>query len=211
MNRVEELESAILKRAERLAGEYRERAERSRTRILKEAAEQLRLREEREVLIAKAQADRNYRRKVQSSELRLRAHMDHLRWNLVRGVEHRLEERMRAFAEQEEEYLKALLGYLRQGAQMIEHDDLVAEVNRRDRQRLDPRWEEFAAEAAPDKRIELAVEPIETLGGILIRSRDGRVRLDNTFEGRRDRLRPQLHQIIVERLIPAAVDSAGMT
>jgi V/A-type H+-transporting ATPase subunit E len=87
---------------------------------------------------------------------------------------------------------------------------LVAEVNRHDHQRLAPRWEEFASEAAPDKHIELADEPIKTLGGILIHSRDGRIRLDNTFEGRRERLRPQLHQIIVERLIPAAVDSAGI-
>jgi V/A-type H+-transporting ATPase subunit E len=87
---------------------------------------------------------------------------------------------------------------------------LVAEVNRRDRQRLAPRWKELTSESAPDKHIELADEPIETLGGILIRSRDGRIRLDNTFEGRRERLRPQLHQIIVERLIPAAMDSAGV-
>jgi len=210
MNRVEELESAILKRADRLAGEYRERAERSRTRILKEAAEHLRLHEEREVLIAKSQSDRTFRRKVQSSELRLHAHMDHLRWNLVRGVEHRLEERMRAFAEREDEYLKVLQAYLSQGAQAIERDDLVAELNRHDHQRLAGRWEAFVAEAAPDKRIELAAEPIDSLGGVLIRSRDGRIRLDNTFEGRRERLRSQLHQIIVERLIPATVDSGGM-
>jgi V/A-type H+-transporting ATPase subunit E len=210
MNRVEELESAILKRAERLAEEYRERAERSRTRILKEAADQLRLREEREVLLAKSHADRTFRRKVQSSELKLRAHMDHLRWNLVRGVDHRLEERIRAFSEQEEEYMSTLQRYLAQGAQAIERDDLVAEVNRHDHQRLAARWDEFSSKVASGKRIELAAEPINSLGGVLIRSRDGRIRLDNTFEGRRERLRSQLHQIIVERLIPAAVDSGGM-
>jgi V/A-type H+-transporting ATPase subunit E len=176
---------------------------------LKEAADQLRLREEREVLIAKSQADRTFRRKVQSSELKLRAHMDHLRWNLVRGVEHRLEERMRAFVETGEEYLEVLQGYLAQGAALIERDELVAELSAHDRQRLAERWEDFAREAAPGKRIALAEAPIQTLGGVLIRSADGRIRLDNTFEGRRDRLRSRIHQIIVERLIPATVD-AGM-
>jgi V/A-type H+-transporting ATPase subunit E len=206
MNQVEELESAILSRAERLAGEYRERAGRSRERILREAAEQLRLREEREVLVAKAMAERNYRRKVQANELKLRAHMDHLRWNLVRGVEQRLEERITAFAGNLEAYDKALRGYLAQAAQLIEQDVLVAELNARDHRRLRDGWESFAAAAVTDKRIELAPEPIESLGGVRVSSPDGRIRLDNTFEGRRERLRPRLHQVIVERLFPATAE-----
>jgi V/A-type H+-transporting ATPase subunit E len=203
MNRVEDLESAIIKRAEKLAGEYRERAEHSRAKILKEAAERLRLREEQEAVLAKADSDRVYLRKVQASELKLHAHMDHMRWNMVQAVEQRLEDRMREFAEQEDAYLKTLQSYLTQGAQEIERDELVAELNQRDHQRLAPRWEAFVAEAALGKQIELAPNPIESLGGVRIQSRDGCVRLDNTFEGRRERLRSRLHQVIVERLIPA--------
>ncbi|KOR29424.1 ATPase, partial [Achromatium sp. WMS1] len=48
MNQVEDLEAAILKRAEKLATEYKERAERRKANILAEAAEQLRLRKEQE-------------------------------------------------------------------------------------------------------------------------------------------------------------------
>jgi V/A-type H+-transporting ATPase subunit E len=206
MNQVEELESAILSRAERLAAEYRERAERSRERILREAAEQLRLREDREVLVAKAMAERNYRRKVQANELKLRAHMDHLRWNLVRGVEQRLEERVRAFARNRELYDRTLGGYLAQAARLIEQDELVAELSAADHRRLREGWDAFAKAAVADKRIRLAEEPIDTLGGVRVSSPDGRIRLDNTFEGRRDRLRPRLHQIIVERLFPATAE-----
>lgn len=206
MNQVEELESAILTRAERLAGEYNERAERSRERILREAADQIRLREEREVLVAKALAERNYRRKVQANELKLRAHMDHLRWNLVRGVEQRLADRMRAYVKQADAYRQALKGYLAQAAALIEHDHLVAEFNANDLQTLKEAWDGFAAEAVPDKRIELASQPIETLGGVRVSTPDRRIRLDNTFEGRQERLRPLLHQVIVERLFPATAD-----
>ena len=203
MNQVEELESAILERAQRLAGEYHERAERSRERILREAEEQLRLREEREVLVAKAMAERNYRRKVQANELKWRAHMDHLRWNLVRGVEQRLEERIKSYTKDTTDYDEALRGYLSQAAELIEHDQLVAELNAHDHQRLRNNWAAFVAKAVSDKQIELAEEPIDSLGGVRVSSLDGRIRLDNTFEGRRERLRPQLHQIIVERLFPA--------
>jgi V/A-type H+-transporting ATPase subunit E len=209
MNQVQELESAILSRAERLAAEYHERAERSRERILGEAANQLRLREDREVLIAKAMAERSYRRKVQSSELKLHAHMDHLRWNLVRGVEQRLEEQMRLYVDQEDNYLATLKRYLAQGAKLIERDQLVAELNARDHQRLAADWANFSAEASNGKSITLAPDPIHTLGGILVRSVDGRIRLNNTFEGRRERLRAKLHQIIVERLIPASIEATS--
>lgn len=209
MNQVEELESAILGRAERLAGEYMKRAGRSRDRILREAADQLHLREEREVLIAKSSAERSYRRKVQSSELKLHAHMDHLRWNLVRGVEQRLEERMQAYLEDEPAYIQMLQGFLAQGVRLIESDELVAEVNAKDHQRLAPRWAEIT-QILGDKSVRLAEEPIDTVGGVLIRTEDGRIRLNNTFEGRRERRRPLLHQIIVERLIPATVDSGGI-
>lgn len=210
MNRVEDLESAILKRAEKLATEYRERAERRRASILREAGEQLRLREEHETMLAKSQADLVYLRKIQASELRLKAHMDHLRWGLVQEIEHSLKDRMQAFSEQEDAYLKTLQVYLAEGAQAIERNDLIAEVNHRDHQRLAERWDAFAAEAAPGKNIQLAADPIDTVGGVLIRSQDGSIRLDNTFEGRRERLRSRLHQIIVERLIPATVDGGGM-
>ena len=57
MDQVKELETAILKRAHRLASEYRGRAEHSRDNILRDAHERLRLREDREVLLAKAQAE----------------------------------------------------------------------------------------------------------------------------------------------------------
>jgi V/A-type H+-transporting ATPase subunit E len=210
MNRVEDLEAAILKRAEKLATEYRERAERRKASILEEAAEQLRLRKEQEEAAIKAQADLVYLRKVQASELRLHANMDHLRWGLVQETVHRLEERMLAFADKEDEYLEALQGYLAQGSNIIESNDLIVEVNHRDHQRLAGRWAEFAATAAPEKNVVLSDNPVTTVGGMLISSQDGNIRLDNTFEGRRERLRFRLHQIIVRRLIPATVDGGEM-
>ncbi|MEA1052924.1 ATPase, partial [Lamprobacter modestohalophilus] len=86
----DQLENAILARAERLAKEYRERAQRSRDSILREAAEKLRLREQREEAIAKTLGDRAYRQQVQAEELKLQSHLDLVRWNLVREVEGRL-------------------------------------------------------------------------------------------------------------------------
>ena len=204
MDQVEELERTILAHANRLAKEYREGAEQSRDNILREARERLHLREEREVLLAKAKAERAYRRMVQANELQLRKEMDHLRWNLIEGVRERLAERMQALVSNERDRYRALLqALLVQGAEAIERDLLVAEVNQRDLEWLQPIWSDLCdAVAANGKRIQLSTLPIDTLGGILIRSDDNRIRVDNTFEGRLDRLGRRLHQTIIERLLP---------
>jgi len=210
MNQVEELEQAILARAERLAGEYRERAQRSRDSILRDAAERLRLREEREETIAKSLGDRSFRRQVQASELKMQSHLDLMRWNLVTDVERRLQERMERFERDEEAYLASLRAYLAHAARHIELDELVVELNAKDRRRVEGRWEEIAAQVAPGKSLRLAPEPIETLGGVRVTSADDRIRVDHTFEGRRERLRSRIQQVILERLLPSGLETGNL-
>jgi V/A-type H+-transporting ATPase subunit E len=210
VNQVQELEKAILARAERLAGEYRERAQRSRDNILREAAERLRLREQREESIAKALGERAFRQQVQASELKLQSQLDRVRWNLVTDVERRLRERMQAFVADEASYDATLKAYLAQAAGAIESDELVAELNRKDRDRLQPGWEAMVAEAAPRVTVRLADETIECLGGLRVTSSDGRIRVDNTFEGRLERLRPRIQQVILERLLPGGLETGSV-
>jgi V/A-type H+-transporting ATPase subunit E len=207
MDQVKALEAAILERAHRLASEYRQRAERSRDNILRDAHQRLRLREEREVLISKAQADRTYRRIVQANELKLQKEMDHLRWNLVEGVRERLGDLMQSLSNDEARYLPLMSALLGRGAGEIERQELTAEVNARDQERLRPVWEQFSRKAAPDKQIVLSSSPINTLGGVLVRSNDNRIRVDNTFEGRMERLRGSLQQTIIERLLPGGIEN----
>lgn len=210
MNQVQELEQAILARAERLATEFHERAQRSRDSILREASERLRLREQREEAIAKALGDRTFRQQVQANELKLQSQLDRVRWNLVTAVERGLRGRMEILRKDEASYLKVLQGYLAQAAREIESDELVAHLNRQDLQRLGPRWDELAKAAAPNKTLRLASDPIETLGGVLVQSADGRIRVNNTFEGRRERLRHRIQQVILERLLPSGFESGNV-
>ena len=209
MNQVTDLESAILARAHALAAEYRKRATRSKDNILRDAAERLHLREDREVLVAKALAERAYRRMVQSNELKLRKQMDLLRWNLVQGVLDRLSERIEELARDEEHYLPLLKSFVVQGASQIEREDLVVEVNATDLRRVREIWDDSYRNAVAGKTLTLGEEPIATLGGALVRSPDNRVRVNNTFEGRLQRLHHELHQRIVERLLPTGNADLG--
>lgn len=210
MNQVQELEQAILTRAERLAAEYRERAQRKRDGILRDAAERLRLREQREEAIAKSLGERTFRRQVQASELKMQSHLDRVRWNLVTDVERRLRDRMEGVRADETAYLASLEAYVKHAANQIESDELVAELNAVDQRRVSARWDEIAAAAAPGKSLRLAPDAIDALGGVRVTSADGRIRVDHTFDGRLERLRNRIRQVILERLLPGGLDSSSL-
>ncbi|RDH89718.1 MAG: hypothetical protein DIZ77_12290 [endosymbiont of Seepiophila jonesi] len=202
MNQVDELAQTILKRAESMADECHDRARVGRDVILRDASERLQLREEKETLLAKAMADRTYRRKVQADELKLHSRMDHLRWNLVQTVIERLPARMMELTKDKTQYFALLQAYLSKGAEKIEADTLLVELNANDQRRLQSDWETFAGAAVPGKQLLLAEDPIQTIGGLRIRTTDNLIRLDQTFEGRLERLEDRLYQVIVERLLP---------
>jgi len=209
VNQVLELEQAILGRAQQLANQFAEQAQRTRENVLREAAERLRQREQREEAIARALGDRHYRQRVQAAELKLQSNLDRVRWNLVRGVELRLEERMRVFMEDEDAYRAHLRGLVLEAARQFESDSLIVRANAADRERLAADWDALQA-GLPGKTLTLDREPLATLGGTLVLSTDGRVRIDNSFEGRLARLRPRLQQVILERLLPASSEPGNL-
>jgi V/A-type H+-transporting ATPase subunit E len=210
VTQAQELEQAILARAERLAAEYRERAKRSRDTILRDAAEKLRLREQREEAIAKSLGERTYRQQVQAEELKLQSHLDRVRWNLVRDVEHRLAERMRQHVEDSKAYLKTLTGFIATAAEAVEQAEVHVAANAQDQKLLTEHWASVTAALPKGTQATLSEQPIDTLAGVLVTSGDGRIRVDNTYEGRMARLRMRIQQAILERLLPSGFDTGAL-
>lgn len=210
MTQADQLENAILARAERLAKEYRERAQRSRDTILREAAEKLRLREQREEAIAKTLGDRAYRQQVQAEELKLQSHLDLVRWNLVRDVEARLADQMGLQIKDSAAYLKTLTGLIGAALTEVEREEVEVRANSADLKLLKAHWAEVTGSLPAGAQPKLGDAPIETLGGIMAESSDGRIRVDNTFEGRMARLRARLQQVILERLVPSGFETGSI-
>ena len=206
---VDQLAAAILDQANRLAEQYRLQAQSNRERILREGREKLRLREEREVLMAKSLADRAYRRRVQSQELKLQARLDQLRWSLVAAGFDRLRDRLRELVRDETRYLPLLRQFLQAGVRELDRDDLVVHLNVTDHKRLGDTWDRFCGGLT--RGVSLAPAPIDCIGGLLIETADRRVRLDQTFDGRIRRLETPLAEVIQARMLPAwAEDSAAL-
>ncbi len=196
------LESALLARAQKLADEYLADAHKSREQMLADARQRLHSEEERETLASKAYGERAYQQRIQAAELNLRSELDRTRWSLINDVISELPKRLTELAKDESHYLPLLLDWLGEGAQSIERDELVVQVNARDLERLRPDWKRLARKAAPGKQMELSDQTINTIGGVLISSKDGNIRFDNTFEGRTERLSEALQRAIADFLIP---------
>ena len=89
-DQVSTLKQAMLDRARKLANEHIAQGNLSRQHIMQDAREKIQLMEQKELLAAKALAEREYLRTVQASEIHLQAEMDRNRWGMVRVVMEKL-------------------------------------------------------------------------------------------------------------------------
>jgi V/A-type H+-transporting ATPase subunit E len=195
-----DLENALLARAEMLVQEFKTSAAHRRDEILSEANERLHLREEHEVLLARAAADKLQRQQVQSAEIRLQGDIDRLRWTLVQAVLTRLDDAVADLVNDENKYMTILSGLISVAAQAIDADTLVVELNAQDLLRLGKRWESFSKDLAPGKKLQLSPQPLHCVGGALLHDSENRIRVNQTFEGRKQRMNELLTQAVMEKL-----------
>jgi V/A-type H+-transporting ATPase subunit E len=203
------LEIALMERARKLSEGHLVNGRQARDLILLETRQRLRLEEERETVTAKAQGERVYQQRVQAVELDIRARLDRLRWRLANDVLAKLRARLSALAEDDSKYLSVIVSYLRECAQAIERDELVVHCNARDFQRLQRDWARLAEETAPNKRLTLSQDTVNSIGGVVVVSADHNIRFDNTFEGRIERLAESLQGSIAGRLTPQSGEVAN--
>ena len=208
-NQLQALEQAIMARAEELAREFQDKADRQRDAILRDTAQRLHLAEEREVLVAKAQAERQFRRITQASELKMQSRLDQLRWELVQTVQARLAQRMQELRSDRVAYRAWLVEMVRDAAELLPAGELTAEVNAEDLTWLPAEWPALAAEAAPGRSIALTDKATWGSGGIRLRSVDNRAQVDNRFEGRMARFQANIQRVILQQLFPADINTGA--
>lgn len=201
-----QLEQALIRQAESLAREQRERADSGKARILAEASDKIRLAEEREVMAAKAEAEKIVRRHTQAAETRLAAELDRLRWALTESSLAGVKLAFQELVEDGPRYLAVLEQWLAAAVQSLPGGDLVAEVRGSDQPRIAPAWAEMVARAAPGRKVELVTHGKISEGGIRVRLADNRAQLDQTFEARQSRMADELARVAMERLFASALD-----
>ncbi len=203
---VAQLEQALMHQAETLAREQQMNAESARARILAESAEKLKLAEEREVLAAKVEAERQVRRQTQAAETRLSAELDRLRWALTESILSEMKGAFVKLVQDDARYLQVLESWLAAAASALPPGALVAEVRPEDEKRLAAAWDGMVRRAAPGRAVALASHGQQSVGGIRVRLADNQAQLDQTFEARRMRLADELARVAMEHLFASTPD-----
>jgi V/A-type H+-transporting ATPase subunit E len=196
----EKLEGLLAAQAMALADQHLHKAQEANEQIKQELQAKLRKLEEGEEQRHQMEAERLCRQIIQASKLRIDSEHDRLRWALAQDVLHAVNQRLEQLTQDEPRYHAVLQGYLAEAAQAMPEGELVAELNPRDLDALRPQWERIAAQAAPGRKVELAPLADHASGGMRVRSADGRLRVDNTFEGRLARLQDEVLGVVMDRL-----------
>ncbi len=197
--KVEDLEKALMQRADDLANEYQQRARRSHDHFINDENERLHLREEKEVMAASMAAESQYRSRVQSSELKVQKRLDQLRWQLIKEVIEQVKGKVAQIIKNKEEYRQLLVAFIRHSAALIDNNDLIVEFNTQDYQSIAPLWQEILEQVNCPKHIVCSKQFHQMSGGIIMYNQTRSIRIDNTFEGRLERLSDNIHQLVAEQ------------
>lgn len=196
----EKLEGLLYAQAMALARQHRQKADEATQQIQRELEARLGKREEGEAQRYQLEAELRCRQLIQAARLRIDSEHDRLRWTLAQDVLHEVGKRLEALTRDTARYHGVLEGYLAEAARAMPEGDLVAELNPRDLEALHPVWHELVERVAPGRTLVLGALADHVTGGIRVRSADGRLRVDNTFEGRLERLHDAVLREIMDRL-----------
>lgn len=205
---VRALQDAIIKRAYELNEEHVNQGQMTRTRIMEDARARVKLMEQKELLAAKENAEREYQRRVQASEIQLQASLDRHRWGLVQSVMDKVNHQVSAIAHDKTQYDKIFNQLLIDGAKMLGQPQQVAMLNHQDRKSYAAAWPKMTQGLGVE--VELSEELCDCSGGLRLQSADGSMMVDNTFEGITARHEDELLRTIFERLF-SRVPSMGVS
>lgn len=183
-----------------LAGQHIDKGRQARDQIASELEARLQQLKAGEEHRYQHEAEQLCRQMLQTSKLHMDTELDRLRWALVQAVLADVHKHLEKTHEDPTRYQKVLATLLSEASAVIPEGTLVVELNPRDIENLQPVWESIVASVAPGRKIKLASLTDHASGGIMVRSEDGRLRVDNTFEGRMSRMQDELLGVIMENL-----------
>lgn len=183
--KIEEIKANADKRIADMREEYKEREEEKRKKTLEEA------REEEEAIES---------RKIADARIKSRREIMSAREELINEAFSKGYERLKEITKTDE-YRETLKNLIKESALGIGGGDLVVLTNERSKEIID---DEMLKEISDRTKanITLGDETVDCSGGAIVKTADGRMMVDNTFESRmkryRDVLRPEISKLLFE-------------
>ncbi|WP_456423001.1 V-type ATP synthase subunit E [Thermococcus sp.] len=174
------------KEAEKLKEEAKKRAEAKAEWILRKA---------------KTQAEIEKQRIIANAKLEVRKKKLAVQEELIRKVIESLKERLASLPD--DEYFPMLVELTVKAVEELGVESVVIHSNERTLKLIVERLAEFKEKIkeAVGREVEITLgEPVQTIGGVIVESTDGSVRVDNTFESRIERFESELRATVAKAL-----------
>lgn len=192
----------ILKEAKERAARIVRDAKKEAHTILDAANLSAREEEEREVKEARARGGHIHEEMLAKGRMKAKREILQKREELINEVFKKMEKSLREYASSEK-YERDLLRIAVSASKKLGFDKIVIQANRRDLKLLERNKDRIARELDGEKSISISFgEPIQTIGGVKVGAPDGKIEIDETFEGRMRRefetLRVKVAKVLFE-------------
>jgi len=148
---------------------------------------------EAEAIVRNAHADADAVKRRQISEARHRTKLreQQEKDKIVEEVLSQVRKRTSQLAADEARYTPMLAHLIESGIQELGENTVVIHVNRADLERVSSLTQKVGKNLG-SVRVEWSKEPIQAMGGAIVSSMDGRIRIDNTLDQKFEALEPKL-------------------
>ena len=194
---IQEINREAEQKIQYILSEAREEAE----KIKAEARKRAEARAEWILRKAKTQAEIEKQRIIANARLEVRKKRLQVQEELIREVIEALRERLAELPDGE--YFPMIVDLTVKAVEELGSESIVVRSNERTLKLISDRMDDFRKALAEKlgREIEVKIgEPLKTLGGVIVESPDGTVRVDNTFESRIERFESELRAEIAKAL-----------
>ncbi|MDI9618116.1 V-type proton ATPase subunit E [Methanothermobacter sp.] len=199
----EKIVSSIMSEAQAKADAIIQEAEKEAAGILEEGEKRARMASERILESARKQADMRYQQIISEAKMNARRAELEAREEVIQEAFRKAEEELQNLASSSsDEYVSALKAMIKEAAVEIGGGELTVSMKEGD-DSLDLGLDKIAAEveAETGKKTTLEVgDSIRTIGGAVVRTKDGLVEVNNTVEARMSRFKKALRSEVAKVL-----------
>ncbi|AEC51749.1 V-type ATP synthase subunit E [Pyrococcus sp. NA2] len=189
---IQEINREAERKIEYILNEARKEAE----KIKEEAKRKAESRAEWIIRRAKTQAELEKQRIIANARLEIRRKRLAVQEEIISKVLEEVRKRLENMSE--DEYFESVKALLKEAVSELNERKVRVMSNEKTLSLIGARIEEIKAELG-DVSIELG-EVIKTIGGVVVETEDGRIRIDNTFEARMERLEGEIRSTIAKVL-----------
>ncbi len=200
---VDKIVSTIIAEAQENANRMLNEAEEKAKAILKDGERRAAIERENILENAKKQARMQYQQLISEAKMRARRSELEAREEIIRGAFKKAEEKLRRISStSDQRYMESLEAIIKEAAIEVGGGELVVHLKEEDKEKiknLNSIAEDVKAATGKKTTLEFG-EPIQTMGGTIVKTKDGMIEVNNTIEARLSRFEKLLRSEVAKIL-----------